>query len=81
MQAFSSRINIPLLHEPRNDTETVGFRGKPTVFISEMFEIRRGMTPLLTAATPVCPQGKFHGAASAGPSVSMTVAVNRFSPA
>ena len=25
MQAFSSRINIPLLHEPRNDTETVGF--------------------------------------------------------
>lgn len=46
-----------------------------------MFEIRRGVTPLLTAATLVCPQGKFHGAASAGPSVSMTVAVNRFSPA
>lgn len=46
-----------------------------------MFEIRSGVTPLLTVAAPVCPQGKFHGAASAGPSVSMTVAVNRFSPA
>ena len=57
------------------------FREKPTVFIFEMFEIRHGVTPLLTAAVPVCPQGKFHGAASAGPSVSMTVAVNRFSAA
>ena len=46
-----------------------------------MFEIRSGVTPLLTVVAPVCPQGKFHGAASAGPSVSMTVAVNRFSPA
>ena len=30
---------------PRNDTKMVGFRRKPTIFISEMFEIRRGATP------------------------------------
>ena len=28
MQAFSSRINVLLLHELRNDTETVGFSWK-----------------------------------------------------
>jgi hypothetical protein len=28
MQAFLRKINVPLLHEPRNDTETVGFPWK-----------------------------------------------------
>ena len=41
--AFGLKIATAALR-PRNDTKMVGFAIKPTIFIPEMFEIRRGAT-------------------------------------
>ena len=42
--AFGIKIATAALR-PRNDTKMAGFYEKPAIFISEMFEIRRGATP------------------------------------
>ncbi len=43
--AIPSALRLPRRCAPRNDTKMVGFAIKPTIFISEMFEIRLAGAP------------------------------------
>ena len=52
------RVGRKKLRPPRNDTKMVGFHRKPTIFVSEMFEIRHGAIP------PQRPLGALYHAAA-----------------
>ena len=58
--AFGFKIATAAMR-PRNDTKMVGFARKPTIFISEMFEIRLAGAPCLATG---CHASDFKIAAS-----------------
>ena len=58
--AFGFKIATAAMR-PRNDTKMVGFARKPTIFISEMFEIRLAGVPYLGSG---CHTSDFQIAAS-----------------